>query len=71
MEVPGGEVQLLLIHDLGTRRPGRTSPPGKGPLVPTAQEAGWASDPVWTQKLEEKSLASAWERTSIAWSTSL
>jgi hypothetical protein len=29
--------------------------PGKGPPVPTAQEAGWASEPVWTQRLEEKS----------------
>jgi hypothetical protein len=27
--------------------------PGKGPLVPTGQEAGWASEPVWTQRLEE------------------
>jgi hypothetical protein len=51
------EVYLLLIHDLGTRwgewsasRPGRALPP-----VPTVQEAGWAPDEVWTQRLEEKS----------------
>jgi hypothetical protein len=25
--------------------------------MPTVQEAGWASEPVWTQRLEEKSLA--------------
>jgi hypothetical protein len=31
--------------------------PGKGPLVPTVQEVGWASEPVWTQRLEEKSFA--------------
>jgi hypothetical protein len=32
---------------------GRTLPPGKGPPVPTGQEAGWASEPVWTQRLEQ------------------
>jgi hypothetical protein len=36
-------------------RPGRTLPPGKGPPVPIVQEAGWAPEPVWTQRLEEKS----------------
>jgi hypothetical protein len=43
----GEEVWLLLIQDLGTRlgewsasRPGRALPPGKGPPVPTVQEAG-------------------------------
>jgi hypothetical protein len=36
-------------------RPGRALPPGKGPPVPTVQEAGWAPEPVWTQRLEEKS----------------
>jgi hypothetical protein len=34
---------------------GRSLPPGKGPPVPIVQEAGWASEPVWTQRLEEKS----------------
>jgi hypothetical protein len=29
--------------------------PGKGPPVLIGQEAGWAPEPVWTQKLEEKS----------------
>jgi hypothetical protein len=38
-------------------RPGRTLPPGKGSPVPTVQEAGWAPEPVWTQRLEEKSSA--------------
>jgi hypothetical protein len=28
--------------------------PGKGPPVPTVQEAVWAPEPVWTQRLEEK-----------------
>jgi hypothetical protein len=36
-------------------RPGRALPPGKGPPKPIGQEAGWAPEPVWTQKLEEKS----------------
>jgi hypothetical protein len=33
-------------------RPGHVLPPGKGP---TGQEAGWATEPVWTQRLEELS----------------
>jgi hypothetical protein len=36
-------------------RPGRALAPGKGPPVPTVQEAGWAPEPVWTQRLEKKS----------------
>jgi hypothetical protein len=39
--------------------PGRALPPGRGPLVPIVQEAGWAPEPVWTQRLEEKSFAPA------------
>jgi hypothetical protein len=34
-------------------RHGRALNPGKGPLVPIVQEAGWAPDLVWTQRLEE------------------
>jgi hypothetical protein len=41
-------------------------PPGKIPPVPTVEEAGWASEPVWTQRLEEKSLAFSRDRTSIS-----
>jgi hypothetical protein len=44
-------------------RPGRALPPGKGPPV---QEAGWAPEPVWTQRLEEKSFVPARDRTPIA-----
>jgi hypothetical protein len=47
-------------------RPGCALPPGKGPPVPIGQEAGWAPELVWTQMLEEKSFASAGDRTSIA-----
>jgi hypothetical protein len=39
-------------------RPGRALPP-----VPIVQEAGWAPEPVWTQRLEEKSCASVGDRT--------
>jgi hypothetical protein len=35
--------------------PATLSPPGKEPPVPIVQEAGWAPEPVWTQRLEEKS----------------
>jgi hypothetical protein len=38
--------------------PGLALPPVKGLPVPTVQEAGWAPEPVWTQRVKEKSLAS-------------
>jgi hypothetical protein len=41
--------------DWSASRPGRTLAPGKGSPVPTVQEAGCAPEPVWTQRLEEKS----------------
>jgi hypothetical protein len=41
-----------------------------GPPVPTGQEAGWASEPGWTQRLEEKSFASAGDQTWFALSPS-
>jgi hypothetical protein len=41
-------------------------PPGKGPPVPIEYEAGLASEPVWIQRLEEKSFAPAGDRTPIA-----
>jgi hypothetical protein len=33
----------------------RALAPAKGPPVPIVKEAGWAPEPVWTQRLEEKS----------------
>jgi hypothetical protein len=39
--------------------PAALLPPGKGPPVPIVQEAEWAPEPVWTQRLEEKSFAPA------------
>jgi hypothetical protein len=59
--IGGEEVQLLLFLDFGSRwcewsasRPGCALAPGKGPPLPIVQEAGWAPEPVWTQRLEEK-----------------
>jgi hypothetical protein len=34
-------------------------------LVPIGQDTGWDSEPVWTQRLEEKSFASAEDRNPI------
>jgi hypothetical protein len=51
-------------------RPGRALSPGKGPPVPTVQEAGWVPEPVCTQRLGVKSFASAGDRTSVARSSS-
>jgi hypothetical protein len=45
-------------------------PPRKDRLVPIVQEVGWAPEPVWTQRLEEKSFAPARDRTSISRSSS-
>jgi hypothetical protein len=39
-----------------TSRSGRALPLGKGSPAPIVQEAGWAPEPVWIQRLEEKSL---------------
>jgi hypothetical protein len=51
-------------------RPDHALPVGKGLPVPIAQEAGWAPEPVWTQRLEEKSFAPAGDWTSISRSSS-
>jgi hypothetical protein len=58
----GEKVYLLLIVELGIRwgwlvsvTPRPRFGPGKGPPVPIVQEAGWAPQPVWTQRSEEKS----------------
>jgi hypothetical protein len=59
---------LILALDGGewsASRTGRALPPGKGPLVHIEQEAGWAPEPVWTQRLEEKFSASVGDRTLV------
>jgi hypothetical protein len=40
--------------------PGCALAPGKGPMVPIVQEVGLAPEPVWTQKLQEKSFRLCW-----------
>jgi hypothetical protein len=34
--------------------PGRALPSGNGTPVPIVREAGWAPEPDWTQRIEEK-----------------
>jgi hypothetical protein len=46
-------------------RPGRALPSGEGPPVPVGKETGWAPEPVWTQRLEEKSSAPVGDRSLI------
>jgi hypothetical protein len=46
-------------------RPGHALPPGKELPVPIVQEAGWAPEPVWTQRIEEKSFLYAAYRTPV------
>jgi hypothetical protein len=51
-------------------RPGCALPPGeRTPPVPIGQDAGWAPEPVWTQRLEEKSSASVGDRTPVVQSS--
>jgi hypothetical protein len=79
MEALGGERRysaysfLTSALDRGewsASRPGRALLPGKGPPVHIVQEAGWAQEPVWTQRIEEKSFTTAGDRTPIARSSS-
>jgi hypothetical protein len=52
-------------------RLGRGLALGKGPPVPIGQEAGWAPESVWTQRIEETFFASTGDRTPIAWSVTI
>jgi hypothetical protein len=45
--------------------PAALYPRGKDPRYPFVQEAGWAPVPVWTQRLQEKSFASAGDRNLV------
>jgi hypothetical protein len=45
--------------------PAALYPWGKDPTVSIIQEAGWAPQPVWMQRLEEKFSASVGDRTPI------
>jgi hypothetical protein len=62
-------ISVLNGGEWSASRPGRALAPGKDP-VPIVQEAGWTPEPVWTQRIEEKSFASAGDRTPIARSSS-
>jgi hypothetical protein len=53
--VPVHATEALDGGEWPASRSGRDLPPGKGPPVPIVQVAGWALEPVWTQRLEEKS----------------
>jgi hypothetical protein len=46
--------------------PAALLPLGKGTPLPIVQETGLAPEPVWTQRLQEKSSAPAGDRTPIA-----
>jgi hypothetical protein len=48
-------ISALSGGEWSASRPGRTLAPGKDPPAPIGQEAGCAPEPVWTQRLEEKS----------------
>jgi hypothetical protein len=41
-------------------------PPGKEPPALPVEEAGWAREPVWIQRLEEKTSAPVGDRTPAA-----
>jgi hypothetical protein len=45
--------------------PAALYPQRKDPPVPVGQEAGWASELVWTQRLQKKSFAFAGDRTPV------
>jgi hypothetical protein len=49
----------LVGGELSASRLDRALAPEKEPPLPIVQEAGLAPEPVWTQRLEEKSFASA------------
>jgi hypothetical protein len=73
----GKAVPLHAMEALGGRgvsgqrhAPAALLPPGKGPPVHIGQEDGWAPEPVWRQRIEEKSFAPAGDRTPIARSSS-
>jgi hypothetical protein len=75
MEAKGGRgymastnSQLRHLMGVSDQRHARAEllPPGKGSPVPIVQEAGWAPELVWSQRIEKKSFAPAGDRTPIA-----
>jgi hypothetical protein len=60
---------VLYRDEWSASRPGRALASVKGPPAPIEQQAGRAPEPVWTQRLDEKSAASAGNRTPISQSS--
>jgi hypothetical protein len=50
----------LEAGEWSSSRPSRALAPGKVPPVLIVLEAGWAPEPVWTQRLEKKSFRHCW-----------
>jgi hypothetical protein len=71
LEGGGGSSYSFLTSALDGVSRQRHAPAALYPLVPIGQEAGWPPEPVWTQRLEEKSFASAGDRNSDLLSFSL
>jgi hypothetical protein len=60
-----GIILRLCWHSPGGTEENRDKNPAR-----IVQEAGWTPEPIWTQRLEEKSFAPAEDRASIARSSS-
>jgi hypothetical protein len=56
---------VLAGGERSVSRPGRALPPGNRPPVLIGKKAGWALEPVWMQKLEDKSSVSVRDRTPV------
>jgi hypothetical protein len=83
MKAPGGRggerryssysclISALDGGEWSASRPGRALPPGNEPPVLIGQEALWAPELVWTQRLEEKSFPSVGDRTPVVQSVTI
>jgi citrate synthase len=70
MEAQGDVAHSLLRHYMGVSGQSPTELYAWGRTPGTiGQESEWAPEPVWTERLEEKSFASAGDRTPIAQSS--
>jgi hypothetical protein len=53
------------VDEWSASLPGRSLPSGKDSRYPLDKGFGWATELVWTQRLEEKSFASAGDITPV------
>jgi hypothetical protein len=71
MEALGGRGGIAPTHSRPRHKMGvsgqRHAPAA---LYPRGKEAGWAPEPVWTQRLDERSIAPTGDRTPIDRSSS-